>query len=107
MAKKLEYDLKDSTDEISKRVKDLLIERYIILKTHLEKQNAKFKMSKNQKLLELKAIIRLSRMKRSNITNLLKEQLASKSWSIRRLESVFPNFQIKFNNHHNDEDKNK
>ena len=92
--KNVEREIKDDTEEISLKVKELVATKYTELKEKAAIKALEFEVETNKTIENIKNRFAIEKLKKIDITKLVKEQLKGK-WTTNRLMNAFPNLEVK------------
>ena len=105
--KDVEKDIKDDTEEISLKVKEIVSTKYTELKESMTIKAMELEKAKNKTIEDIKNRILMEQLKQKDKTKYIINKLKNRSWTTKRLMNAFPNLEIKLKDKKQNKPKNK
>ena len=102
----VEREIKDNTEEISLKVKEIVSTKYTELKESVAIKAIELEKATNKTIENIQNRFSIKKFKKIDITKLVKDNLKDK-WSTKRLINAFPNLEIKLKDLKNKNKKEK
>ena len=102
----VEREIKDDTEEISLKVKEIVSTKYTELKESVAIKAMELEKATNKTIENIQNRFSFKKFKKIDITKLVKDNLKDK-WSTKRLINAFPNLEVKLKDLKNKNKKEK